>query len=143
MTCHATSPLSDLGYVQVSQRRKLKITCAFAFVCSLIGHVAFLWFVCTNSASYYVYLPPAPWREAQVTNIEAVTLRFLQWDYTIAVLGILVWVIAFYHQATGQTCRPSSGPSVTGMAGVILLGPCSVAIVLDWETLETKMLHSP
>lgn len=124
--------------VRLSQDFQLKIACTFAFSCSTAGHLALLWFSRANSASYLIFLPPAPWRELEVTNIEAGVLRFLQWDYTLSALAMLVWTVASYSQATGRrNCQSSWILLIAGMAGVVLLGPCSVAMVLYWQTLTS------
>ncbi|KAF5854765.1 hypothetical protein ETB97_011800, partial [Aspergillus alliaceus] len=115
--------------------------------CSTAGHLAFL---CVTALGGYpkdpihltgiysrrVYLPPAPWGETQVTSLETGVLRFLQWDYTLSALAMLFWTVAVYYRATRRRNRRSPRVLLMGrvVVGTIFLGPCSVAIVLYWET---------
>lgn len=123
--------------MRASQDWQLKIACAFAFACSTAGHLAFLWFARAKTASYHVFLPPVPWRELQVASIEAGVLRFLQWDYTLSASAMLVWTVASYCRATGKRIGQSSSVIlIFGMAGVVFLGPCSVALLLYTSVAE-------
>ncbi|KAB8227331.1 uncharacterized protein BDW43DRAFT_316918 [Aspergillus alliaceus] len=137
-----------LTHAQLPQPPQLKVACVFALACSTAGHLAFL---CVTALGGYpkdpihltgiysrrVYLPPAPWGETQVTSLETGVLRFLQWDYTLSALAMLFWTVAVYYRATRRRNRRSPWVLLMGrvVVGTIFLGPCSVAIVLYWETI--------
>ena len=139
-----------MRHKQSTRRQDLKRACRFALACSTAGHLIFWWqamsgthtgyaATLTGSKFYQAYLPPVPWREPQMTSVERGILRFLQWDYTISASALLVWVAAVHRQIAQQGNRHYSwASSIGGIIGAILLGPCSVATVLYWESLKME-----
>lgn len=122
-----TSHTNSSGY------RQLRSACIFALACSTVGHFCLLGSSWSANISHHVYLPPSPWGK-QASTLEAGILRFLQWDYTLSALAMLIWTSSRYLQGVDQPSRWRPIVSVIALVVVvILIGPCSVALLLFWK----------
>lgn len=123
--------VSHKGYTRYQQLRSAYI---FALACSTGGHFWLSWSSWQANISHHVYLPPSPWGKQQVATLDAGVLRFLQWDYTWSALAMLVWTNSRYLRRVRQPSRRNPIVSVISLViGSVLIGPCSVALLLFWE----------
>lgn len=123
--------MSYKGYTRYQQLRSAYI---FALACSTGGHFWLLWSSWQANISHHVYLPPSPWGKQQVATLDAGVLRFLQWDYTWSALAMLVWTNSRYLRRVRQPSLWNPIVSVIALViGSVLIGPCSVALLLFWE----------
>ena len=117
----------------------------FAFACAALSH----WILCMsslasltragNSSSLLrpasLLLPRLPWSHARPSSLGEGVLWFLQWDYSVAAMAVLIWSVALWLRAVPRASdHGSRGALVLRVAGWSLVaGPCGAAVVLMWK----------
>lgn len=117
----------------------------FAFACSAVPHLALLKILADPSATCNeksVIVPRLFWGAEKVTSVEQGVLHFLQWDYTISAVAILIWcVVLFCHHnaAMQRTLARDLRLLLRVLALAAGFGPCSAAIVLYYQAEDSAL----
>lgn len=112
----------------------------FAFACSAVPHLALLKIHADPSATCNeksVIVPRLFWGAEKVTSVEQGVLHFLQWDYTISAVAILIWCVALFCHHSAAMRRNTWAGDLRLLLRVLALaagfGPCSAAVVLYYQ----------
>ncbi|KAL6238508.1 hypothetical protein BDW75DRAFT_237395 [Aspergillus navahoensis] len=104
----------------------------FALVTATISHLGALIIPFLSRDYDHVLLPSLPWSIEHFTTFEDGITNFLQWDYWISSLALLLWALGVYIRDCGEAgalCR-----LVAGSLGLsIVASPTAAAVVLLWR----------
>lgn len=108
----------------------------FAFVCSAGPHLILLANIgnSLNEKGKSLMAPKLFWGSEEVESVEEGVLHFLQWDYSISAVALLIWCMTLIYQHTRpETTLVGLGRILWGLVLTIVFGPCSAAIVLYYQ----------
>lgn len=119
---------------KISQRRVHAYV--FAFVCSAGPHLILLGNIgnSLNEKGKSLIVPRLFWGPEELDSVEEGVLHFLQWDYSISAVALLIWCMTLiYHRTRPETRFVGPGRMLWGLVLAIVFGPCSAGIVLYYQ----------